>query len=87
MHDSLKLTGAGTQKNVAIVLLRTTAPQKLYPGWGVWVAQSVKRLPSAQVMIPGSWDQAQRRLPAQQESASPSPSAPPSACALSFSNK
>ena len=23
---------------------------------GAWVAQSVKRLPVAQVMIPGSWD-------------------------------
>ena len=26
--------------------------------WGTWVAQLVKRLPSAQVMIPGSWNQA-----------------------------
>ncbi|XP_045664595.1 ubiquitin-conjugating enzyme E2 variant 3 isoform X4 [Ursus americanus] len=26
--------------------------------WGTWVAQSVKRLPSAQAMISGSWDQA-----------------------------
>jgi len=26
--------------------------------WGAWVAQMVKHLPSAQVMIPGSWDQA-----------------------------
>ena len=24
--------------------------------WGTWVAQSVKHLPSAQVMIPASWD-------------------------------
>ena len=24
--------------------------------WGTWVAQSVKRLPVAQVMISGSWD-------------------------------
>ena len=26
---------------------------------GAWVAQSVKLLPLAQVMIPGSWDQPQ----------------------------
>ena len=24
--------------------------------WGTWLVQSVKHLPSAQVMIPGSWD-------------------------------
>ena len=30
---------------------------------GAWVAQSLKRLPSARVMIPGSWDQAPRRAP------------------------
>ena len=24
--------------------------------WGTWVAQSVKLLPWAQVMIPGTWD-------------------------------
>ena len=24
--------------------------------WGIWVTQSVKHLPSAQIMIPGSWD-------------------------------
>ena len=24
--------------------------------WGTWVAQWVKHLPSAQIMIPGSWD-------------------------------
>jgi len=33
------------------------------PGWGAWVAQLVGRLPSAQVMIPGSWDQAPHRAP------------------------
>jgi len=27
-----------------------------YKKWGAWVAQPVKRLPLAQVMIPGSWD-------------------------------
>jgi len=31
--------------------------------WGVWLAQSVKRLPSAQVMIPGSRDRAPRQTP------------------------
>ena len=31
--------------------------------WGTWVAQSVKCLPSAQVMVPGSWDQAPHRAP------------------------
>ena len=25
--------------------------------WGTWVAQLVEHLPSAQVVIPGSWDQ------------------------------
>jgi len=31
--------------------------------WGTWVAQSVKRLPSAWIMIPGSWDRALHRAP------------------------
>ena len=30
---------------------------------GAWVAQSVKRLPSTQVMILGSWDQALHHAP------------------------
>ena len=30
--------------------------KKVTPFWGAWVAQLVKRLSSAQVMIPGSWD-------------------------------
>ena len=30
---------------------------------GAWVAQSVKRLPLAQVMIPESWDQALHQAP------------------------
>ena len=33
---------------------------------GTWVAQSVKWLPSAQIMISGSWDQAPIGPPAQQ---------------------
>ena len=32
-------------------------------GRGAWVAQAVKRLPSAQVMIPGSWDRAPHGAP------------------------
>ena len=28
------------------------------PGWGTWVAQPIKHLPLAQVMILGSWDRA-----------------------------
>ena len=34
--------------------------------WGAWVAQSVKYLPLAQVMISGSWDRALSRLPTEQ---------------------
>jgi len=43
---------------------------------GTWVAQSVKHLPSAQVMIPRSWDQALHRVPCSARSLSslcPSP--------------
>ena len=29
---------------------------------GTWVAQSLKRLPLAQVIIPGSWDRALHRV-------------------------
>ena len=31
--------------------------------WGAWVAQSVEHLPSAQVVIPGSWDQVPHWVP------------------------
>ena len=31
-------------------------PSSLWSTSGAWVAQSVKRLPPAQVMIPGSWN-------------------------------
>ena len=51
--------------------------------WGTWVAQFVKCLPLAQVMIWGSWDQAVSLfLPF------PLPLLPPPyTCALSLSNK
>jgi len=32
-------------------------------GGGAWVAQSVKRLPSVLVMVPGAWDRAPHRAP------------------------
>ena len=35
--------------------MTATIPEEVQTG-GTWVAQSVKHLPSAQVMIPGSWD-------------------------------
>ena len=54
---------------------------------GRWVAQWVKHLPSAQVMIPGSWDRAPRQTLLSREPASPSPSAPPHAHVLLLSNK
>ena len=55
---------------------------------GIWVVQSVKCLPSTQVMIPGSWDGA----PASgsllsKESTSPSSSAPASAPPLSLNTQ
>ena len=60
--------------------------------WDVWVAQWVKCMPLAQVMIPGVWDPARHRAPCSAgESASPTPSAPPlprvCTCALSQINK
>ena len=50
------------------------------------MAQLVKRLPLAQVMIPRSWSPTLGSL-LSGESASPCPSAPPPACTHSFSNK
>ena len=47
---------------------------------GTWAAQSVMRLPSAQVMISGSWNQAHTGLPA-------SPFTPYSPLQCSLSNK
>ena len=56
---------------------------------GAWGAQSVKHLPSAPVMIPGSWDRVPRwgwgESLLSGESASPSPSAPHS-CSLCVSS-
>ena len=55
---------------------------------GAWVAQSVKHLPSARVMISGSWDQAPTSGSLlSRESTSPSPSASSPACALTLSLK
>ena len=52
---------------------------------GAWVAQLVKHLPLAQVMIPGSWNRAPESVSLLSgESASPH-SAPPPAPALSVS--
>ena len=36
--------------------VKSTSVFKKSQPWGAWVAQSVKHLPSAQVMISGSWD-------------------------------
>lgn len=40
---------------------------RFYLSWGTWVAWSVKHLPSAQVIIPGPWDQIPLWLSTQQE--------------------
>ena len=51
---------------------------------GTWLAQCFRRLPSAKVMIPGSWDRASPGAPC----AAGSLLLPlPLACALSLSNK
>ena len=50
-----------------------------------WVAQSVKHLPSAQVMIPGSWDQVAHQAPCSMGSLLLSLPAPSSAYSLSLS--
>ena len=58
--------------------------------WGTWVAQCVKRLPLAQVIIPGSWDPAPTSGSLLNgDSASPSPCfcALIDTFSLSFSNK
>ena len=58
--------------------------------WGAWVAQSVKHLPLAQVMISESWDQALRQAPCSEGSLLlPLPLPLPITCSpsLSLSNK
>ena len=62
---------------------------KYYWSWGTRVAQLVKCLPWAWVMISGSWDQALHwNPPLSRESASPSPSdSPLHLCSLSISNE
>ena len=40
------------------ILLKKTKMALKTQNWGAWVAQSVKHLPSDQVMISGSWGQA-----------------------------
>ena len=47
-----------------------------------WVAQSIKHLPLAQIMIPGSWD----GVPHQDSLLSVEPAAPPD-CACTLANK
>ena len=54
------------------------------PFWGTWVAQLVKHLPSARVMISGSWDGVLHLALLSRESASLSSSAPPH-CSCSIS--
>ena len=58
-------------------LLREKRAHQTLGDRGAQVAQDVKRLPSAQVMIPGSWDHVHIWLPA-----FPSPSAAPTASSL-----
>ena len=54
---------------------------------GAWVAQLVKCLPSAQVMIPGFWDQALHRAPCLAGSLLLPLPAVPCACAVSKRKK
>ena len=54
---------------------------------GTWVAQLVKRLPSAQVMFSGSWNRAPHQAPRSVQSLLLPLPATPLACALCLSNK
>ena len=55
--------------------------------WDAWVAQSAKHLPSAQVIIPGSWNRVQHQAPCSKgRLLLPLPAALP-ATALSVSDK
>jgi len=51
---------------------------------GAWVAQLVKRLPSAQVMIPESQDRVPHRAPCSAGSLPPPLTLPPLTCSLSL---
>ena len=46
-----------------ISALKFSKDNKDEEGRGAWVAQSVKHLPSAQLIITGSWDRAHHRAP------------------------
>ena len=63
---------ASTAKDLACVPAALRLPDRQdfqrNPWRGIWVAQSVKPLPLAQVMIPRSWDQAPHGAPYSAES-------------------
>ena len=62
----------------------TASPPAYALSWDAWVAQSVKHLPSAQVMLPGSWDRTPHWAPCSAGSLLlPLPQPLPLACALS----
>ena len=65
---------------------KTNNPIKIGQKWGTCVAQPVKHLPSAQVMIPGSWDRAPHWAPCSAGSlllSLPLPAAPPAHALIS----
>ena len=73
--------------SISLLLLVREFSWKKRRSWGAWVAQLVKHLPLAQIMMPGFWDQACIGLPAQWEVYfSLWPSSYPF-CVLSLSNK
>ena len=61
------LTNLSERKKTKATKKRWKNKRKL-EDWGTWVAQAVKPLPSAQVMIKGSWDRAQHQAPCSAES-------------------
>ena len=78
----------GMQAGAAILENSMEVPQKV-ENRGAWVAQWVKPLSSAQVVISGSWDQAPHRALCPAGSLLPPLSLPASLliCDLSLSNK